>query len=264
MPGLVAALSRQHPCFGDCHRTLSRAQRARAIDVIYLCDDALRGWGYTPIYDIDGDRLFKDAQQKNDPTYRGVAVRFGECIYRRLVGSMLHESLHANFGDTTKPNYGIHFALPYGVPREVDEKDEDAFLAPFNVAEARAFVGVGVLAARMGIDWPALNARDYGTFGFTGGNALVRVPPGFRAVAHLDPVAHADRYMPKARALEAAARAWFTTEDNVRSVEETLAAAAAKGRATRVGRYPAPEVVADTKPERVGRNDHAPARAARK
>ena len=79
-------------------------------------DDALRGWDYKPIYDVHGDLLFRQAKERGDESYRGVAVRFGECIYRRLVGSLVHECLHAVFGDVTKANYGVLFGLPYGVP----------------------------------------------------------------------------------------------------------------------------------------------------
>ena len=81
-------------------------------------------------------------------------MRFGECIYRRLLGSMLHELIHASVGDVTKANYGIPFGLPYGVPESVAPSEEDAYLAPFNFCEARAFVGVWILGRAMfGIDW---------------------------------------------------------------------------------------------------------------
>ena len=52
------------------------------------------------------------------------SVRFGECIYRRLLGSMVHECIHAICGDVTKANYGILFGLPYAVPQDVAEKVE--------------------------------------------------------------------------------------------------------------------------------------------
>ena len=258
------ALARQHPCFGDCHRTLTAAQRARAVECIYLCDDALRGWGYEPMYDIDGDRLWREAQRRDDPSYRGVAVRFGECIYRRLVGSLLHEVLHAAFGDSSKANYGIPFGLPYGVPLEVSDREAAAYLAPFNFCEARAFVGVWVLAERrFKIDWRVLNARDYPTLCFPGGNALVPPMPGYRAVAHVDPVHHPERYRAKAAELEAQARAWFEGEgyaDLVRRIDE----AAERGRVSRPSRYAAPAEVARVAAVARTRNDPCPCGSGKK
>jgi hypothetical protein len=263
-PTLLDALERQHPCFGDCHHTLTLAQRTRAVECIYHLDDALRGWEYVPLYDIHGDRLWRDAQARCNPEYRGVAVRFGECIYRRLVGAMLHEALHASFGDVTKANYGIPFGLPYGVPESVTPGDEAAYLAEHNFDEARAFVGVGILGAeRFGIDWPALNARDWGTYGFAGGNALVPAPVGHRAVAHIDAEHHAPRYLARARAIEEGARAWFTPT-NLADVAARIDAAAARGRVTRAAAYPPPQVAASREPVKVGRNDPCPCTSGRK
>jgi hypothetical protein len=264
MLSLIDALLRQHPCYGDCHTTLSLEQRTRAIEAIYHLDDALRGWGYVPIYDIHGDRIWREAQQKADRTYMGVAVRFGECIYRRLVGAMMHEALHASFGEPGNANYGIAFGLPYGVPESVAERDEEAYLAPFNFGEARAFVGVDILGpAHFGIDWPALNAREWGTYCFTGGNALITVPPGYRAVAHIDAQHHHQRYITRARRLEDEARAWFS-EENLANLVRGLDEAAAKGRATRSRPYPSPARVAAVRPEKVGRNDPCPCASGRR
>jgi|GEM_PF-1217310 len=265
MLALLDALERQHPCYGDCHRTLTLAQRTKAIEAIVHLDDALRGWGYTPIYDIHGDLLWKEAQQRGDPAYRGVAVRFGECIYRRLLGAMLHEALHASFGDTSRANYGVPFGLPYGVPEEIPERDEESYLAPFNVAEARAFVGVGIVGpARFGIDWPALNARDWGTYCFTGGNALVQVPRGYRAVAHLDAEHHHARYIARARALEQEARDWFADGDHLARVAAGIDEAASRGRATRPRPYPPAATLAAVRPEKIGRNDPCPCASGKK
>jgi hypothetical protein len=258
MLSLLDALERQHPCYGDCHRTLTIEQRTRAVATLYHLDDALRGWGYEPIYDIHGDLLWRQAQHKGDPAYRGIAVRFGECIYRRLVGSMLHETLHASFGDTSQANYGVPFGLPYGVPESVPERDEESYLAPFNFGEARAYVGVSILAARsFAIDWPALNAREWGTYCFKGGNALVTVLPGYRAVAHIDAQHHHDRYILRARKLEDEARAWFTP-GNLAHVLEGIDAAATRGRASRSRPRPPPERLASLPPARVERNDPCP------
>jgi hypothetical protein len=261
---VARAVTAQRPCQWDCHRTLTAAERALAIEAIYTCDDALRGWGYTPIYDIHGDLLWREAQRRDDASYRGVAVRFGECIFRRLVGGIIHEVLHASFGDTSKANYGMPFGLPYGVPRDVPEQDEDAYLAPFNFCEARAFVGVWTLGQkRFGVTWDVRTARDVGTYCFRGGNALVPVPSGYRPVAHIDPVHHAERYMARARKLEDEARAWFT-DANLAALIDGIDAAAARGKATRRERYPEPAEVAAIRPSKIGRNDPCPCGSAKK
>ncbi len=264
MPTLPDALARQHPCYGDCHRVLSVDQRTRAIEAVYHLDDALRGWGYTPLYDIHGDVLWREAQERNDPAYRGVAVRFGECIYQRLVGAMIHEALHASFGDTSKANYGVPFGLPYGVPEEVSERDEEEYLAPFNFSEARAFVGVWLVAPqRYRVDWHVLNAREWGTYCFKAGNALVRVPRGYRAVAHLDAEHHHERYMVRARRLEDEARAWLTPE-RLASVVAGIDEAAARGRTARPREYPPASSFARLQPVKVGRNDPCPCASGKK
>jgi hypothetical protein len=258
MSDLIEALERQHACYGDCHRTLTLDQRTRAIEAIYHLDDALRGWGYDPIYAIDGDRQWREAQRRGDPGYMRVAVRFGECIHRRLVGAMIHEVLHAACGEAGLPNYGIPFGLPYGVPENVRELDEESYLAPYNFAEARAFVGVPIVAReRFGLDWPVLNAREWGTYGFCGGNALVQVPAGFRAVAHVDAHHHHQRYMNLAKKIEDDARAWFAAghfEITMRAID----AAAAKGASSRSARRPPAARMAAVRPEKRGRNDPCP------
>jgi hypothetical protein len=261
---LLDALERQHPCYGDCHHTLDLGQRTRAVACLYHLDDALRGWGYVPIYDIHGDLLWKEAQRKGDPAYRGVAVRFGQCIYRRLVGAMLHEVLHASFGDASLANYGLPFGLPYGVPESVAPAGEEAYLGRYNFDEARAFVGVWILGPqRFGIDWHVLNAREWGTYCFRGGNALVHVPAGYRSVAHIDSQHHHERYIARARKLEEEARAWLTP-DNVDALVARLDEAAARGKATRPRAYPAPETLARVMPEKVGRNDPCPCASGKK
>jgi hypothetical protein len=183
-------------------------------------------------------------------------VRFGECIYRRLLGSMVHECLHAIGGDVSKPNYGYLFGLPYGVPEDVPASEEEAFLEPFNVGEARAWVGVWIVARRMfGVDWDLRTARDIGTYGFPGGNALVPVPAGFRAVAHIDRQHHAERYYARGRALEAGARAWFEEPGNLDMVVRRIDEAAAVGNKKRPRKYPDPATVARTAPKKIGRNE---------
>jgi hypothetical protein len=252
---IADALSTQRPCHDDCHGTLSAEERIRGTAALYHCDDAIRGFGYTPIYELHGDRLWRDAQKRNDPTYRMVAVRWGECLFRGLLGSMLHEILHASLGDTTKANYGIPFGLPYGVPEDVPPAEEEAYLAPFNFNEARAWVGVWILGgALFDIDWNIRAARDIGTYGFVGGNALVPVPKGFRPVAHIDRQHHAERYYPRGRKLEDEARAWFTSE-NLAALVAKVNDTAARGRAARPKRYPDPVRIGRMAARKIGRNE---------
>lgn len=256
MLSVVDAVTTHRTCPCDCFRNLALADRIRGIQGVYHCDDALRGWGYQPIYDVHGDLLWREAQKKNDPTYRGVAVRFGECIYRRLLGSLVHECLHAACGDVTKANYGYLFGLPYGVPNDVPPSEEEAFLEPFNLGEAKAWVGVWIVGRRMfGVDWDLRTARDIGTYGFPGGNALVSVPPGFRQVAHIDRQHHPERYYAKGRKLEERARAWFAEPGNLESIVARIDEAAAIGKKKRPRKYPDPEVVAKTPPKKIGRNE---------
>lgn len=237
---LLDALAKQRVCACDCHRKLSLEERTRGVEALYVCDDVLRGWKYEPIYELHGDTLWREAQKKADPSYRGVAVRFGECMYKRLVGSMLHEILHALHGDPTKANYGIPFGLPYGVPEDVPPRDEESFLAPFNAGEARAFVGVWILGKELfGIDWNLRTARDVGTYGFPGGNALVPVIRGFRAVAHLDRRHHEQRYYARARAIEDEARAELSRPEVIAGLAKRVRAAAEEGRARGPKRPPA-------------------------
>lgn len=262
---IADAVIAQRPCPCDCHGTLGDEERVRGIKALYVCDDALRGFGYAPIYELHGDALWREAQQRNDPTYRGIAVRFGECLYRRLLGSMLHELLHASFGDVAKANYGLPFGLPYGVPIELPPSGEEAYLASFNFCEARSFVGVWILGrALFGIDWDVRTARDIGTYGFVGGNALVPVPKGFRAVAHIDRNHHADRYYTRGRRVEDEARAWFADASNVKSVVDGVHAAALRGHATRATRYPDPEKIGRARPSKIGRNEPCVCGSAKK
>jgi hypothetical protein len=262
---VVDAFTSHRLCPCDCDRDLAVAERIAGVSAVFHLDDALRGWGYAPTYDVHGDRLWREAQQKNDSNYRGVAVRFGECVYRRLLGSLLHECIHAVHGDVTRANYGILFGLPYGVPEGVPEKDEAAFLEPFNVGEARAWVGVWILGRRMfGVDWDLRTARDIGTYGFVGGNALVPVPAGFRPVAHVDRQHHAERYYAKGRKLEAEARVFFDDPSNVEAVVARIDEAAELGRARRPRRYPDPEALARLAPKKIGRNEPCVCGSAKK
>ncbi|MFI5290646.1 MAG: hypothetical protein ACHQ17_13390, partial [Polyangia bacterium] len=71
---VVEALSHPRACACDCHHTLSIKERAQGISAMYRFDDALRGWGYRPIYEPGADRLYREAQANNDTAYRGIAV----------------------------------------------------------------------------------------------------------------------------------------------------------------------------------------------
>jgi SEC-C motif len=256
MLNVVDAVTTHRVCACDCFANLSLEDRVSGIRAVYQLDDALRGWGYTPVYDVHGDRLWKQAQQRNDASYRGVAVRFGECIYRRLLGSLIHECLHAACGDVTKANYGILFGLPYAVPAEIKEKDEEAFLDTFNFGEARAWLGVWIVGRRMfGLDWDLRTARDIGTYCFVGGNALVPPIPGYRAVAHIDRQHHPERYYAKGRKLEERARAWFDVPGNLDGVITRIEEAAAIGAKKRPRKYPDPETIARLAPKKIGRNE---------
>jgi hypothetical protein len=116
-------------------------------------------------------------------------------------------------------------------------------------------VGVAPLAeALFGIGWTVRTARDVGTYGFVGGNALCEVPPGFRPVPHYDRVHHEARYYALARKIEEEERAWFAP-DKLPSLVARIEAAEAIGRQKRKGSYPAPETIARIEPKMPGRND---------
>lgn len=265
MIDVVTALTTHRTCPCDCDRNLTTAEKIAGVAAVYTLDDALRGWGHRPVYDVHGDALWREAQRKNDASYRGVAVRFGECVYRRLLGSLLHECIHALHGDVTLANYGVLFGLPYGVPEGVPESEEAAFLEPFNVGEARAFAGVWILGRHMfGLDWDLRTARDVGTYGFVGGNALVPPVAGYRAVAHIDRQHHPERYYARARKLEAEARAWFEAPENVASCVRRIEEASAEGRRRRPRVYPEPAEIARLAPRKIGRNEACVCGSARK
>lgn len=255
MQSVVDALGRPYPCGCDCFHTLTVEERIQGVEALYRFDDALAGWGYRPIYELAADVLYRKAQKENDPAYRGIAMRDDACVYRRLVGFAVHELIHALEGDTTRANYGIPWGAPYNVPAELPAGEEEAYLHPHNVGEARAFVGVGPVAqALFGIDWGVYTARAVGTYGFAGGNALVPSPRGCRPVPHWDPVHHAREYYARARALEEAERGYFTDE-RLRDYAARFAAAEAAGRAARRAKRPAPAELARIVPKLPGRND---------
>lgn len=250
---VVDAVRSPLPCACDCHEVLTLDERAAGIAALYRFDDAMRGWGQTVLWDLAAPALWRIQQQLGQVTW--VAVRDSGCIYSRLLGFCVHETVHAFCGDPRAPNYGMPVDLPYGVPEAVPPSDEAAYLHPFNQHEARAWVGLAAVAYRLfQIEWTLLPARDVGTYGFPGGNALVDVPPGYRRVAHYDSQHHQRRYYALAHQLEDEARGWYTPA-KLDEIAAAFEAAEAIGRAARPARYPEPRELARLRPGKPGRND---------
>lgn len=254
MPATVVdAVKTPYACACRCHDVLSLDERAAGIAALYRFDDAMRGWGQTVIWDLAAPTLWRLQQQLGEVKW--VAVRDGGCIHARLLGFCVHELIHAMCGDPTAPNWGTPVGLPYGVPEAVPPSEEAAYLHVFNQHEARAWVGLGAVAFRLfGIEWTLLPARDVGTYGFAGGNAIVEVPAGYRAVPHFDHQHHARRYYALARRLEDEARDWFT-EARLDEIAARFTEAEARGRQLRTTAYPSPREAARLRPKKPGRND---------
>jgi hypothetical protein len=252
---LVQVLEKPNPCQCDCHAELSVEERSAGIAALFRLDDAFRGWDYQPIYEPQAQNLYRAAQAKNDSRYRGIAMRDHACIYRRLVGFAIHELIHLFNGDVEQANYGMPFGLPYGVPVDLPDGEEARWLEPFNRGEARAWVGIAPIATSFfGIEWTLRTARDVGTYGFAGGNAIVDVPEGFRPVPHVDRIHHPQRYYALARRLEDEERGWFSDE-KVSELRVRFEAAEAKGRARRKQPWPDALALAKLPPREPGRND---------
>jgi hypothetical protein len=250
---VVDAVKTPYPCACRCHDVLSLDERTAGIAALYRVDDAMRGWGQTVIWDLAAPTLWRLQQQLGE--VRWVTVRDGPCIHSRLLGFCVHETIHAMCGDATAPNWGTPVGLPYGVPESVPPADEAAYLHPFNQNEARAWVGLGVVAQRLfQIEWTLLPAREVGTYGFPGGNAIVDVPEGYRRVPHYDHNHHTRRYLALARKLEDEALAWFT-DAKLDEIAAKFEAAEAIGRANRPVAFPSPKEMARLRPKKPGRND---------
>jgi hypothetical protein len=250
---VVDAVRSPMPCPCNCHEQLTLDERAAGIAALYRIDDAMRGWGQTVIWDLAAPTLWRVQQQLGEA--RWVAVRDGPCIHSRLLGFCVHELIHAMCGDPEAANWGTPVGLPYGVPEDVPPAEEASYLHRFNQNEARAWVGLQMVAWRLfAIEWTLLPAREVGTYGFAGGNALVDVPPGYRRVAHYDHVQHPRRYLALARALEDEARGWFT-DAKLDEIAERFAAAEAIGRGTRPTTFPSAKETARLRPRSPGRND---------
>jgi hypothetical protein len=254
MPATVVdAVTSPFPCMCHCYDRLSNDQRAAGIAALYRFDDAMRGWGQTVIWDIAAPTLWRIQQQMGEVKW--VAVRESGCIYARLLGYCVHETIHAMCGDPRVPNYGTPVGLPYGVPESIPATEEVAYLHPFNQNEARAWVGLGAVAYRLfEIEWTILPARSVGTYGFPGGNALVDVPAGYRRVPHFDPIHHERRYLALAHKIEDEARGWFTPE-KLDEIAARFEEAEAIGRAKRPAEFPPAREVARMRPKKPGRND---------
>lgn len=254
MPATVVdAVKTPYPCACQCHDVLSFEERVAGIEALYRFDDAMRGWGQTVIWDLAAPTLWRLQQQLGE--VRWVTVRDGPCIHSRLLGFCVHELIHAMCGDPTAPNWGTPVGLPYGVPIDVPPAEEAAYLHPFNQHEARAFVGLSAVGYRLfEIEWTLLPAREVGTYGFPGGNAVVDVPEGYRRVPHYDHQHHTRRYVALARKLEDEAREWFTP-GKLDEIAAAFEAAEAIGRAQRPFAYPSAKEMARLKPKKPGRND---------
>jgi hypothetical protein len=250
---VVDAVKTPFQCMHGCHEQLSVDQRAAGITALYRFDDAMRGWGQTVLWDLAAPTMWR--VQQHIANAKWVSVRDSGCIYARLVGFCVHELIHAMCADPTLPNYGCPVGLPYGVPDSVPVGEEAAYLHAFNQYEARAWVGLDVVAYRLfQIDWTLLPARDVGTYGFAGGNAMVEVPDGYRRVNHYDHTHHARRYYALARVLEDEARGWFT-DAKLDEIAARFEAAEQIGRASRPEVFPSPREMARLGPKRPGRND---------
>src|SRR5437867_2628207 len=132
---LVEILADPLICACECHATLTVEQRAQGVAALYRLDDALRGWGYAPIYEMGADRLFRAARDRADPEDRRIAVRDDACVHRRLIGFAIHEALHALAGDPSRANHGLPWGLPYGVPLDLPATQEAAYLDRYNQQE---------------------------------------------------------------------------------------------------------------------------------
>src|SRR5262249_11897926 len=124
-----------------------------------------------------------------------------------------------------------------------------------NQHEARAWVGLAAVAYRLfAIEWELLPARDVGTYGFAGGDAICDVPAGYRRVPHFDHQHHPRRYYALAHKLEDEAREW-SPAGKLDEIAARFEAAEAIGRAARPLAFPSAREAARIKPKKPGRND---------
>jgi SEC-C motif len=250
---VVDAVQTPYPCACECHARLSLEDRATGIAALYRYDDAIRGFGQTVVWDLAAPTLWRIQQELGGTKW--VAVRDSGCIHARLLGFCVHELIHAMCGDPGAVNWGTPVGLPYGVPEHVPVSEEAAFLHTYNQHEARAWVGINLVGYRLfKLDWQLLPARDVGTYGLPGGNAMVDVPAGYRKVAHYDRVHHQRRYYALAQKLQDEARDWFT-EAKLDEIAAKFEAAEAIGARARPLAFPPAREMARLKPKKPGRND---------
>jgi hypothetical protein len=261
---VIDALRSPYQCHHGCYQYLSVEEKVQGIEALYRFDDAMRGWGFTVVWDLGASVLWQVSQVMDHDDNRFVVVRDSPCVYSRLVGFCTHELIHALTGDPDKANFGIPFGLPYRVPEDLSPADEADYLHSFNLQEARAWAGMPIVAERFfGIEWTVEPARDVGTYGFIGGNAMVDPLPGYRCVPHYDSTHHQRRYYARARRLEAEAREWFTDE-RLDQLEARFRDAEALGRERRPFELPPARELARLKPLVPGRNDLCPCGSTRK
>ncbi|MEZ4363620.1 MAG: SEC-C metal-binding domain-containing protein [Kofleriaceae bacterium] len=255
MPATVVdAVRSPYPCVCRCHEVLTFEQRVQGIESLYRFEDAMRGLDFLVLWDLAAPTLWRVQQQLAEQP-RWVAVRDTGCLHSRLLGYCIHEFIHAYCGDVTQPNYGIPVGLPYGVPESLPLGEEAEYLRPFNEAEARAWVGLSYVGYHLfGVEWELRPARDVGTYGFAGGNAIVDVPAGYRRVAHWDSELHPKRYYALAQKIQDEARDWFTPE-RLDDIAAKFGEAEARGRALRTFEYPSAREMARLRPKTPGRND---------
>ena len=75
MTTLLDALRRPPPCACDCWNALTADERRQGIAALFRFDDAMRGWGYTPLYEPAAPALWREAQKRNELLLSGLSRR---------------------------------------------------------------------------------------------------------------------------------------------------------------------------------------------
>ena len=155
-----------------------------------------------------------------------------------------------------KANYGIPWGAPYSVPVDLPEGEEAAFLHPFNVGEARAFVGVrpvapGALRHRLGRLHRARRRHLRLRRRQRHRRRAARLPPG-AALGSVSTIRASTTRC--ARALEEAERGYFTDE-KLRELRRALRRRRGARPHASQERAPAADELARIPPRLPGRND---------
>jgi len=235
-------------CHGDCHTTLTVEQRTRAVEASYVLDDASPGLGIHALYEIHGDVLWQEAQQRGDPGLPGRRRSLRRVRLSPARGAMIHEAIHASFGDTTKANYGVPFGLPYGCPRRSRSGrggvPRAVQLRRGARVRRRGDPRTGALRPRLACPQRASvgHVRLHGAMRWSGPPRLSS-RRAHRRGASPRPLHHA------CSTLEEEARAWLTGE-RVEGVVGRIEEAAVRGRTTRPRPYPSAEQLAALPPQR--------------